>query len=141
MATVFFESERLWFRPPDLDEAPLLQRWINDAAVRRQLNRRFPLGLEGEREWIRKATGQAGPTLPEVVALLFGVKGEAEPIGSTGLFGFDWVVREAEWGILIGSAGWFFTWFLLFCKTFPAVAITELKEMIEPKVKGTLEAK
>ena len=73
MATVFFESERLWFRPPDLDEAPLLQRWINDAAVRRQLNRRFPLGLEGEREWIRKATGQAGPTLPEVVALLFGV--------------------------------------------------------------------
>ena len=45
-----------------------------------------------------------------------------------------------EWGILIGSAGWFFTWFLLFCKTFPAVAITEIKEMIPPTVKGSLEA-
>lgn len=44
-----------------------------------------------------------------------------------------------EWGILIGSAGWFFLWFLLFVKTFPAVAITEIKEMIAPPVKGTLE--
>ncbi len=45
-----------------------------------------------------------------------------------------------EWGILVGSAGWFFFWFLLFCKTFPAVAITEIKEMIAPPEKGTLEA-
>jgi molybdopterin-containing oxidoreductase family membrane subunit len=46
-----------------------------------------------------------------------------------------------EWGILVGSTGWFFTWFLLFCKTFPAVAITELKEMIHPPLKGSLETK
>jgi len=46
-----------------------------------------------------------------------------------------------EWGVLIGSAGWFLTWFLLFCKTFPAIAITEIKEMIPPPVRGTTEAK
>jgi Ni/Fe-hydrogenase subunit HybB-like protein len=46
-----------------------------------------------------------------------------------------------EWGVLIGSVGWFSFWFLLFCKTLPAIAITEIKEMVAPPVKGTLEAK
>jgi molybdopterin-containing oxidoreductase family membrane subunit len=44
-----------------------------------------------------------------------------------------------EVGITVGSAGWFLFWFLLFCKTFPAIAITEIKEMIAPPVKGGLE--
>jgi Ni/Fe-hydrogenase subunit HybB-like protein len=41
-----------------------------------------------------------------------------------------------EWGVLIGSTGWFFFWFLLFVKTFPAIAITEIKEMVAPPVRG-----
>jgi Ni/Fe-hydrogenase subunit HybB-like protein len=36
----------------------------------------------------------------------------------------------ADWGILLGSFGWFSMWFLLFARTFPVVAIQELKEMI-----------
>ncbi len=50
-----------------------------------------------------------------------------------------WALYSPTWvevGVLIGSAGWFGTWFLLFCKTFPAVAITEIKEMVAPPVKG-----
>jgi len=43
-----------------------------------------------------------------------------------------------EWGVLIGSSGWFFFWFLLFCKSFPAIALTEIKEMVEPPVKGSV---
>ena len=46
-----------------------------------------------------------------------------------------------EWGILVGSAGWFSFWFMLFLKVLPAVAIAEIKEMIAPPVKGALEAK
>ena len=53
---------------------------------------------------------------------------------------WQYMPSAIEWGILAGSAGWFFFWFLLFCKTFPAVAITEIKEMIVPPVKGKLEA-
>jgi Ni/Fe-hydrogenase subunit HybB-like protein len=45
-----------------------------------------------------------------------------------------------EWGVLLGSFGWFMFWFLLFCKTFPAIAITEVKEMVIPPTKGSLEA-
>ena len=36
----------------------------------------------------------------------------------------------ADWGILAGSFGWFFMYFLLFARTFPIVAIQEIKEMI-----------
>jgi Ni/Fe-hydrogenase subunit HybB-like protein len=48
---------------------------------------------------------------------------------------------STEWGILVGSFGWFSCWFLAFVKTLPAVAITEIKEMVAPPVRGTLEAK
>ena len=41
-----------------------------------------------------------------------------------------------EFGVTVGSFGWFSFWFLLFCKTLPGVAITEIKEMIAPPVKG-----
>ena len=36
----------------------------------------------------------------------------------------------ADWGILAGSFGWFGMWFLLFARTFPVVAIQEIKEQI-----------
>jgi len=48
---------------------------------------------------------------------------------------------DIEWGILIGSAGWFGFWFLLFIQVMPSVAIAEIKEMITPPLKGALEAK
>ena len=39
-------------------------------------------------------------------------------------------ITWADWGILAGSFGWFSMWFLLFAKSFPIVAIQEIKEMI-----------
>ncbi len=49
-----------------------------------------------------------------------------------GMYSPTWV----EWGITLGSFGWFSFWFPLFCKTLPAIAITEIKEMIAPPMKG-----
>ena len=43
----------------------------------------------------------------------------------------------ADWGILLGSFGWFGLWFTLFFKHFPIVAIQEIKETIPmPRRKG-----
>ncbi len=53
---------------------------------------------------------------------------------------WQYMPRDIEIGILVGSVGWFSFFFLLFVKTFPAVAITEIKEMTAPPVKGELEA-
>jgi RimJ/RimL family protein N-acetyltransferase len=103
---VFFHSERLWFRPPCEADAERLARWINHPPVRRFLaSRVFPIGLEAEREWIRGVSPSVmlGTPAATKIALLFGPQGEEQPIGSTGLFGIDWVVRRAEWGILIGE--------------------------------------
>ena len=42
-----------------------------------------------------------------------------------------------EFGITIGSFGWFFLLFLIFAKLLPSISITELKEMLPiPKKKG-----
>ncbi len=32
-----------------------------------------------------------------------------------------------DWGITLGSFGWFFIWFLLFCRLLPAIAMAEVK--------------
>jgi molybdopterin-containing oxidoreductase family membrane subunit len=46
-------------------------------------------------------------------------------------------ITWADWGILAGSFGWFGMWFLLFAKSFPIVAIQEIKEMIPlPRRRG-----
>ncbi len=45
-----------------------------------------------------------------------------------GGYNFSWV----DWGILIGSFGWFGTMMTIFIKFFPAVAICEIKEIMEP---------
>ncbi len=41
-----------------------------------------------------------------------------------------------ELGITFGSFCWFFMWFFLFIKFFPSMAITEIKELSEPPMRG-----
>ena len=46
---------------------------------------------------------------------------------------WQWNVYEPSWvemGIMIGSFGWFFMWFLLFLRLLPAVSVAELKEVL-----------
>jgi molybdopterin-containing oxidoreductase family membrane subunit len=40
-----------------------------------------------------------------------------------------------DYAILIGSFGWFFMWFLLFIKQLPVMAISELKEVLPPRMR------
>ena len=108
MPVVFLESERLWYRPFELDDVPLVTTWINDPRIRRFLDQRvFPLSMESEREFIKHITVSPGGGPPTDLALLFGPRGESMPIGSTGLHKINWVERNTEWGILIGDpANW-----------------------------------
>jgi molybdopterin-containing oxidoreductase family membrane subunit len=43
-----------------------------------------------------------------------------------------YVMSPFDWGLTIGSFGWFFTFFLVFCRTFPTVAIAEVKSVSDP---------
>ena len=40
-----------------------------------------------------------------------------------------------DFGILLGSFGWFFMWFLLFIKNLPVIAISEVKELVPPRLR------
>ncbi len=40
-----------------------------------------------------------------------------------------------DYGILLGSFGWFFMWFLLFIRQLPVFALSEIKEIVQPRMK------
>ncbi|MBM3906931.1 MAG: polysulfide reductase NrfD [Gemmatimonadetes bacterium] len=49
-----------------------------------------------------------------------------------------WTTYAPTWvdySILIGSFGWFFMWFLLFVRQLPVIALTEVKEIVPPRLK------
>ncbi len=52
-----------------------------------------------------------------------------------GAYRFEWV----EIWITIGSFGWFFMWFLLFLKSLPTLAVSELKEKEAPPLRRSGE--
>jgi molybdopterin-containing oxidoreductase family membrane subunit len=45
-----------------------------------------------------------------------------------------------DWSVLIGSFGWFFMWFLLFCRFFPAISIAEVKSVLWTAKQNALPA-
>lgn len=95
---VYYEGERIYFRPLELDDEPLLRRWINDPASREYLRHIAPTNALREREWI-ESLGKS-PT-----DYVFGitVKSGDRLIGSTGLHRIETVGRKAELGLLIGE--------------------------------------
>lgn len=54
---------------------------------------------------------------------------------SWGFYNFSWV----DVGIIIGSFGWFGMWMTIFVKFFPAVSITEIKEILNPPTRVVKE--
>jgi molybdopterin-containing oxidoreductase family membrane subunit len=44
-----------------------------------------------------------------------------------------------DYAILLGSFGWFFMWFLLFIKQLPVMALAEIKEIIPPKMRHSVD--
>ena len=79
-AIVCYAGERIYFRPLELEDEPLLRRWINDPRNWRGLMFRPPMNACREREWIESL----GKTNTDYV---FGVvvRDTDQLIGTTGL--------------------------------------------------------
>jgi len=95
---VFYEGDRIYFRPIETGDEPQLRKWINDPANWRTLHRRGPLNACREREWIESL----GESKTDIV---FGivVKEKDRLIGTTGLHQIDSITRKADFGIVIGD--------------------------------------
>jgi molybdopterin-containing oxidoreductase family membrane subunit len=80
--------------------------------------------------WMLSITINIGMWFERFVIVVPSLSHEFEPWQWTG-YAPTWV----DYSILLGSFGWFFMWFLLFIKQLPVIAITEIKEIVPPRLK------
>ncbi len=98
---VFYEGRRICFRPVELEDEPLLRRWVNDPenwAMRRRHNGYNALQ---ERAFIESLAGRPADCVLGIVA-----KEGHRLIGINGLHDIDPVSRKATYGIKVGEAAW-----------------------------------
>ena len=95
---VSYEGERIYFRPIELEDEPLLRRWINDPRNWRGLMFRPPMNACREREWIE---GLGKSTTDYVFGVV--VRRGDRLIGTTGLHRVNAINRSAEFGINLGD--------------------------------------
>jgi RimJ/RimL family protein N-acetyltransferase len=103
MPATYLESERLWFRAPQTSDAPLFTQYLQHPQVRRNLLiGRYPFSEESELKWMERHAEPPAPDGKTDVVMAFGLKGEEQPLGSSGLHRISMIHRNAEWGIFIG---------------------------------------
>jgi diamine N-acetyltransferase len=94
-------GERVRLRHVERDDLPRFVEWLNDPEVRHGLSLYLPLSMGEEEQWFENMMKGKPYEQPLVIEV------EAEPgwtmIGNSGFFGFDWRIRKAELGILIGD--------------------------------------
>lgn len=98
MKNAFLIGDRIYLRPLEKGDAPVLQGYINDPEVNRTVGTYRPVSLERETEFIECA-GKA----ERDVLLGITIKTDDKLIGATGLHGLDFKDRKAELGIAIGA--------------------------------------
>src|SRR4051812_1182043 len=84
MLNPFRVGRRVYFRPLERADAPLVQGWFNDPEVTRTLLRTGPMSLAAEEAFIDRI-GQSDTDLAAVIAL----RDTDRPIGVTGLHPID----------------------------------------------------
>jgi RimJ/RimL family protein N-acetyltransferase len=95
---VFYEGERIYFRPIEPEDEPRLRRWVNDPRNWRFLTHRPPMNEPRELEWIQ-SLGQG------TAQYVFGtvVREGDRLIGVTGFHEVNPIARRATVGIHIGD--------------------------------------
>jgi len=98
MKVQFYQGQRIYFRPLELEDEALLRLWVNDPRNWRTLLRNRPVNAVQEKKWIEGLGASENDVTFGIV-----VSDGERLIGSTGLHRIDWVSRKAEFGILIGE--------------------------------------
>ena len=96
---MFLESERLYLRPLEADDAVRCTKWINDPETRKWLSRCHPLNIMREHAWIEGLYTDSAHVVFAIV-----LKEGDQHIGNVGLHGVDHLNQTAVTGMLIGEA-------------------------------------
>jgi Ni/Fe-hydrogenase subunit HybB-like protein len=124
------EQEYFWNR--------VFGQWWYAAWIMLTCNMILPLSLFSQKLrrnptwlWILSLFINLGMWFERFVIIVPGLSHEYEPWQWTG-----YRPTFVDYGILLGSFGWFFMWFLLFIKQLPVIAITEVKELVPPRLRA-----
>ena len=98
MKNPFLIGVKVYLRPLEREDAPLLVPWFNDPEVTRNLRRYRPQTLRDEEAFLDKVTQSEHD-----VALGIVVRATDRLIGVTGLHQIDFKNRHSCFGILIGE--------------------------------------
>ena len=99
MKNPFLIGTKVYLRPLESEDAPLLVPWVNDVEVTRTLaSFHRPLNLQTEVEFIERSRKDE-----QVVVFGIAAKKTDMLIGATGLHQINWRDRHAEFGIFIGQ--------------------------------------
>lgn len=94
-------GEQIRLRALKREDLPLFVEWLNDPEVIQGLMQILPFSLEDEEDWFAEMRKKPLEEHPLVIETLTEAGWEA--IGNCGLFGIDWRIRQAEFGIVIGA--------------------------------------
>ena len=95
---IYYEGERIYFRPIEVEDAPALQRWENDPRIWSSTSLRPPQSVHHERQWVEGRK----PAADEYVFGLVVKQGD-RLIGLCDLRHISPVDRRATFGIMIGE--------------------------------------
>ncbi len=95
-------GERIRLRAMNRDDLPLFTVWLNDPEVIQGLTQHLPFSVEEEERWYEKMLDAPRAEHPLVIEIPSETEGW-ETIGNCNLMHFDWRVRQAEFGIVIGA--------------------------------------
>ncbi|HEY7312846.1 MAG TPA: GNAT family protein [Gemmataceae bacterium] len=98
MRNPFLIGSKVYLRPLDLEDVPVLTTWLNDPEVRRHLLIHRPLSRMAEETFLRKLSESESEFVLGIV-----VREPEQFIGVTGLRHIDVRNRHAEFGIAIGE--------------------------------------
>jgi len=98
MKNPFLIGARIYLRPLERTDVPLLQTWINDQEVIRNLLNFRPMNLQGEEEFLDKVTRDL-----DLIVLGIALRSDDRLIGDVALHRIQSRDRQAGFGILIGE--------------------------------------
>lgn len=100
MKKPFLIGEKIYLRPLEPEDAPVLSEYINDPEVRATLQMYLP---QTNAQTLAFVQGQGAGKSSADVVLGIALKENDRLIGATGLHELDWKCRRTSWGISIGA--------------------------------------
>jgi RimJ/RimL family protein N-acetyltransferase len=97
MTNPYLIGDRIYLRPVEREDAPVVMPWLNDPEVGRFLRRRPPINRQVEEEFITRVYQST-----DLMVLGIVVQATEQFIGVTGFHQIDWRTRQTSFGITIG---------------------------------------